>query len=250
MGTLKLFLEGQVAIVTGGGTGIGRSIALEFAKAGADVVVASRRLPVLERVAEEVRALGRQALAVRTDVTQKADVDNMVKRVEDELGGIDILVNNAAILILTPVLEISEDDWDKTFDVNLKGYYLCSQAVGRRMVERRKGNIINIASDVAFRGGSSYNISKAGVVNLSRGLARELARYNIRVNAIAPSWVKTEMSEAILSDPVAYKEALAAIPLGRIAGPSDIASVALFLASDASRHITGETIVVDGGEQA
>ncbi len=246
----SLSLEGQVAIVTGGGTGIGRAIALEFARAGADVVVASRRLPVLEKVSEEVKTLGKRSLAVQTDISQKTDVDNLTQRVMDEFGGIDILVNNAAILNKTSVLEISEDDWDKTFDVNLKGYYLCSQAVSKRMVERKKGNIVNIASDAAFRGGSSYSISKAGVINLTRGLARELGSYNIRVNAIAPSYVRTEMSKALWSDPVAYKEALATIPLGRIAEPSDVASVALFLASDASRHITGETIVVDGGEMA
>ncbi len=250
MGTPNLSLEGQVAIVTGGGTGIGRGLALEFAEAGADVVVASRRLPVLEKVAEEVTALGRRSLTIQTDISRKADVDNMVQRAMDEFGGIDILVNNAAVLTLTPLLKLSEDDWDKTMDVNLKGYYLCCRAVGKGMVERKKGNIINIASIAAFRGGSSYHISKAGVVNLTRGLARELASYNIRVNAIASGFVRTEMGKAMQNDPVAYKETLAEIPLGRIAEPSDIATVALFLASDASRHITGETIVVDGGEQA
>ena len=250
MDTSNLSLEGQVAIVTGGGTGIGRGIALEFAKAGADVVVASRRLSVLEKVGEEVTTLGRRSLAVQTDISRKTDVDNLVRRVMDEFGVIDILINNAAVLTTTPLLKLSEDDWDKTMDVNLKGYYLCCRAVGKGMVERKKGNIINIASQAAFRGGSSYNISKAGVVNLTRGLARELASYNVRVNAIAPGWVRTEMSKAMQSDPVAYKEALAEIPLGRIAEPSDIATVALFLASDASRHITGDTIVVDGGRWA
>jgi len=250
MSILSLSLEGKVAIVTGGGTGIGRAIALEFAKAGADVVVASRRLPVLEKVAEEIRALGRRSLAVRTDVSQKADVDNMVQKAMDEFGAIDILVNNAGILVLRSLLETEEDDWDKIFDINLKGCQLCSQAVGRIMVKRKKGNIINIASTdsfVPFPLESAYGVSKAGVIMFTRVLARELASCNIRVNAIAPGGVKTAMAEELLNDPVALKEAEAAIPMGRLAEPSDIASVALFLASEASRHITGSTIVVDGG---
>ena len=245
----NLSLEGQVAIVTGGGTGIGRGIALEFAKAGADVVVASRKLANLEKVAEEVRALGRRSLAVQTDISRKTDVDNLVQKVMGEFGAIDILVNNAAVLGKFSLLEAPEDEWDRVIDTNLKGYYLCCQAVGKRMVERKGGNIINIASTAAFEGGGSYNISKAGVVNFTRGLARELGRYNIRVNAIAPGWVITDMAKYIMrEDPERLRrEAEATIPLGRMAEPSDIASVALFLASDASSLITGQTIVVDGG---
>ena len=245
----NLSLEGQVAIVTGGGTGIGRGIALEFAKAGADVVVASRKLANLEKVAEEVRALDRRSLAVQTDISRKTDVDNLVQKVMGEFGAIDILVNNAAVLGKFSLLEAPEDEWDRVIDTNLKGYYLCCQAVGKRMVERKRGNIINIASTAAFEGGGSYNISKAGVVNFTRGIARELGRYNIRVNAIAPGWVITDMAKYIMrEDPERLRrEAEATIPLGRMAEPSDIASVALFLASDASSLITGQTIVVDGG---
>jgi len=245
-------LEGKVAIVTGGRRRIGRGIALTLAEAGADVAICDIVVEggEMEAVAEEIRKLGRRSLAVQTDTTNKVDVDNMVQRVMDEFGVIDILVNNAGIIVRASLVEHSEEDWDRVIDTNLKGYYLCSRAVGKRMVDQKKGNIINIASDAAFRGGSSYSISKAGVINLTRGLARELASYNIRVNAIAPGYVRTEMSKAMWSDPVAYKEALAVIPLGRIAEPSDIANVALFLASDASRHITGDTILVDGGLQA
>ncbi len=230
-------LENKVAIVTGGGTGIGRGIALEFAKAGADVVVASRRLPVLEKVSEEVKTLGRRSLAVQTDISRKTDVD--------------ILVNNVAILTTTPLLELSEDDWDKNIDINLKGYYLCCRAVGEGMVKQKKGSIINVASTAGFRVGTRnstvYSIAKAGVIMLARGLARELASHNVRVNTIAPGAVRTEMIKSAWSDPVALKETEANIPLGRVAEPSDIGSVAVFLASDASRHITGSTIVVDGG---
>ena len=251
MGTPNLSLEGQVAIVTGGGTGIGRGIALEFAKAGADVVVASRRLSVLEEVAEEVTALGRRSLAIQTDISRKTDVDNLVQRVMGEFGGIDILVNNAVLFTGTPVIEISEDDWDKTFDVNLKGYYLCSQAVGRGMVERKKGNIINVASTAGFRVGPTnstiYSIAKAGVIMLSRGLARELASYNVRVNTIAPGPVRVERSQNLWSNPERLKQEEARMPLGRMGEPSDIGSVAVFLASEASSYMTGSTIVVDGG---
>ena len=246
----NLSLEGQVAIITGGGTGIGRGIALEFAKAGADVVVASRRLSVLEKVGREVTALGKRSLAIQTDISRKTDVDNLIQRVMDEFGVIDILVNNAGVGGKFTLLETPEDEWDRVIDTNLKGYYLCSQAVSKGMVERKKGNIINIASRAAFRGGSSYNISKAGVVNLTGGLARELGSYNIRVNAIAPGFVRTDMTERRWSDPERLKQEEARIPLGRVAEPSDIVSVALFLASDASRYITGDTILVDGGLQA
>jgi NAD(P)-dependent dehydrogenase (short-subunit alcohol dehydrogenase family) len=246
----SLSLEGKVAIVTGAGTGMGRSIALEFAEAGADVVVTSRRLSVLEKVAGEIRALGRRSLAVQTDISKKSDVDMMVQRTMDEFGVIDILVNSAGILILRSLLETEEDVWDKIFNINLKGYQLCSQAVGRIMVERKKGNIINIASTdgfVAFPPESAYGISKAGVVMFTRVLAKELASCNIRVNAIAPFWVRTPMTEFAWSDSKTLKEEEAKIPIGRMAEPEDIANVALFLASDLASYIIGATIVVDGG---
>ena len=251
MSKSKFSLEGKVAIVTGGSRGMGKAIALTFAEAGADVVVCSRgRDSSLDDVAEEIRGLGRRSLAVPTDISRKADIDNMVQRVIDEFGGIDILVNNAAIIILAPLVEHSEEDWDRIIDTNLKGYYLCSQAVGRRMVDQKKGNIINmagVAAITAAQGIGSYCIAKAGVAMLSKVLALELASYNIRVNAIAPGWVKTKFTEP-WSDPKTVKQIEAEIPLGRWAVPDEIASVALFLASDASSYITGHTVVVDGGE--
>jgi len=246
----NLSLEGRVAIVTGGGTGIGRSIALRFAEAGANVVVASRKLANLGKVAEEVRALGRHSLAVPTDITQKADVDKMVQKTMDEFGTIDILVNDAGILVRAPLLEHSEEDWDRVTDTNLKGYYLCSQAVGKKMVDQKKGNIINIASVrgiSAAAGRASYCITKAGVVMLTRVLALELADYNIRVNAIAPGWVKTNLNKPLWSDPKIFKQITAEIPMGRWAELSEIANVALFLASDASSYVTGHTLAADGG---
>ena len=246
----SLSLEGKVAIVTGAGTGMGRSIALEFAEAGADVIVASRRPSVLEKVAEEIRAIGRRSLVVQTDVSKKSDVDKMVQKTMDEFGVIDILVNNASILIMRSLLETEEDDWDKIFDINLKGYQLCSQAVGRIMVGQKRGNIINIASTdglVAFPPESAYGVSKAGVIMFTRVLAKELAGYNVRVNAIAPFWVRTPMTEFAWSDSKVLKEEEAKIPIGRMAEPEDIANVALFLASDLSSYVVGATIVVDGG---
>ena len=251
-------LERKVAVVTGGRRGIGRAIALAFAEAGADVAVADFVVEggELAAVAEEIQRLGRRSLAFQTDVTRSSDVDNMVQRVIDELGVIDILVNNAGIVGLgSTVLETTEDDWDKVIDVNLKGCYLCSQAVGKEMVKQRRGNIINMASvgglKVRRRGrGAAYSISKAGIIMLTRILAVELASYNIRVNAIAPSMVRTEMAQSIIADPKAIAAEEARIPLGRVGEPEDIAATALFLASDASSYVTGHTVIAEGGQLA
>lgn len=249
----RLSLEGKVAIVTGSSRGIGRAIALGFAEAGADVVVCSRTLSDLEKVAEEIRALGRRSLAVETNIATKSDVDNLVAKTVEEFGTIDILVNNAAMNIMRPLIELREDGWDKVMNVGLKGYYLCSQAAAKVMIERKKGNIINIASTAAVEASpllGAYSISKAGVVMLTKLLAADLARYNIRVNAIGPGVVRTGFSEPIWGNPEVLKTIVAGIPLGRIAEPEDIVSVALFLASDASSYITGQTIYVDGGTLA
>ncbi len=248
----SLSLEGKVAIITGGGTGIGRAIALEFARAGADVCVAGRRLAPLEEVAKEIKALDRRSLAVQTDVSRKTDVDNLVERTVGELGGVDILVNSAGVLSRVSILEAREDEWDRVINIDLKGCYLCCQALGKRMVEQRKGNIINVSSIGGVSTGrgvdiSAYGIAKAGVIRLTKGLAWELGRYNIRVNAIAPGQVRTEMIQDIWSNPERLKQAKAKTALGRLADPSEIATVALFLASDASSNITGQTIIADSG---
>jgi len=247
---LNLPLEGKVAIVTGGGTGIGRSIALEFARAGADVVVGSRKLANLEKVATEIKALGRRSLAVPADITKKADVDNLVQKVLDEFGKIDILVNDAGVNTGASFLEHSEEEWDAILDTNLKGYFLCSQAVGKIMVEQGKGNIISIASNLGVRplqASVAYCVSKAGVIMLTKVMARDFARYNIRVNAIAPGAIKTDLLQFRANDPESLKQLAALYPLGRIGEPEEVASVALFLASDASSFITGDTIILDGG---
>ena len=252
MGTPNFSLDGKTAIVTGGKRGIGKAIALAFAEAGADVAVCGRVIEdgELQAVAEEIQGLGRRSLAVQADISRKADVDNLVQKVMEEFGAIDILVNNAGIIIRTPLIDTPEDDWDKVIDTDLKGYYLCSQAVGKRMMERKRGNIINISSNLGIKvqkNTGAYCIAKAGVFMLTRVLAVELGSYNIRVNAIAPGIVQTEFSMSLWGDPEIRKQRESMTPLGRLAEPSDIVRAALFLASDTSSLITGDTIVVDGG---
>ena len=246
-------LEGKVAIVTGGSRGIGRVIALGFAEAGANVVVCSRTLTDLEKVAEEIEALGRRSLAVETNIAVKSEVDNLVEKTLEKFGTIDILVNNAAMNIMRPLTELREDGWDKVMNVGLKGYYLCSQAVAKVLIEKNSGNIINISSGAAVKAApmlGAYSISKAGVVMLTQLLAADLARYNIRVNAIGPGMVKTGFSQPMWGNPDMLKVMESQIPLGRLAEPEEIMAVALFLASDASSYITGQTIYVDGGSMA
>ena len=246
-------LTGKVAIVTGGSRGIGRSMALGFAEAGADVVVVSRTLSDLEIVQQEIEAKGRRGLAVQANVAVKAEVDDIVAKTLEMFNTIDILVNNAAMNIMRPLVDLREDGWDKVMNVCLKGYFLCSQAVASVMIEKRKGNIINITSTGATKaavGLGAYGIAKAGVVMLTQLLAVELAQYNIRVNAIGPSLVRTKFSEPMWSNPDILKGLEATIPLGRIAEPEDIMAVALFLASDASGYVTGQTLYVDGGTLA
>ena len=246
-----LSLEGQVAIVTGGGTGIGRAIALEFAEVGADVVVAGRRLDRLDEVAGEIKDCGQRCLAVQTDVSERSQVENLVEQTIDEFGVIDILVNNAATTskFRGSFVDHPEEVWDQHFEVNFKGYFHCSQLVGKKIIERKKGNIINVASVGGFVHHQStatpYSVSKAGMLVNAKGLSHELAPHGIRVNSIAPGYVDTDLGPR--SDGHKIEDIAAATILGRIAAPRDIAHIALFLASDLSRHVVGETIVADGG---
>lgn len=245
-------LLGKVAVVTGGRRGIGKAIALALAGAGADIALCDRTVDdgQLEAAAAEVKKLGRRSLAVKADITSKADVDSFVQKVTDELGAVDILVNNAATNVRAPLLELGEDGWDRVINTDLKGCYLCAQAAGRIMVEQKRGNIINIASTAALKAApqmGAYCIAKAGVVMLTKVLAVELGQYNIRVNAVAPYIVKTKFSQPLWSEPEALKQIEAGIAVGRLAEPADIVGAVLFLAADASSYITGQTIIVDGG---
>ncbi|MBM3156716.1 MAG: 3-oxoacyl-ACP reductase FabG [Chloroflexi bacterium] len=246
-------LKGKVAIVTGAGRGIGRAIALAFARQGAKVVIAEMNLENGKTVADEIHQLGKEALAVQTNIAVKSEVDNMVAKTLEKFGTIDILVNNAAINIMRPLVDLREDGWDKVMNVDLKGYFLCTQAVAKVMMQKGSGKIINMASTGAAKaavGLGAYSIAKAGVVMLTRVFAIELAPHNIRVNAIGPYLVKTAFSQPMWSDPEVLRATESSIPLGHIAEPEDIASVALFLASDASSQVTGQTIYVDGGALA
>ena len=248
----NFMMTDKVALITGGRTGIGRALAIAFAEAGADVAICSRAIESgeLEAAAGEIRKFGRRALAIKADVSNKADVEYMVKKTVAELGNIDILINNAGIIVWGSLLEAEEETWDRIIDTNLKGPYLCSQAVGRLMVEQKKGVIINIASTGGLRPAmnrTAYSVSKAGLIMLTRVLARELGSYNIRVNAIAPWIVETPIT-ASMRDSIGTKDiTLTNVPLGRIGETDDIVGAALFLASDAASWITGHTVVIDGG---
>lgn len=246
-------LEGQVAIVTGGKRGIGKAIALALAEAGADVAICSRDIEdgSLEAAAQEIRALGRRSLAVRADTSKKSDVDEMVRVVTAELGEIDVLVNNAGVILwATPALDLAQDDWDRLLGVNLTGYFLCCQAVAKRMVARNKGAIVNVTSvaGIAAKGEiAAYCVAKAGATMLTEVLAVELAKHQIRVNAVAPAFTKTEMNASLRSGPDDEKKLGAQLPLGRLGEPQDIAKAVVFLATEQSAYITGQTLIVDGG---
>jgi NAD(P)-dependent dehydrogenase (short-subunit alcohol dehydrogenase family) len=229
-------------------------MALTFAEAGSDIIVCARHTPALKQAAEEIEALGRRCLAFQADVGVKSDLDEMVSRAVKDFGFVDILVNNACNTECpaSPMVELPEQDWDRVMDVNLKGYYLCSQAVGRLMLEKKKGSIINISSVSAIIPETplgAYSVSKAGVSMLTRVLAVELAPH-VRVNAIGPGFVRTGWTEHYWQEPGGLDEVQPWIdraPLKRLAESSDIAATALFLASDASKAITGQIIYVDGG---
>ena len=243
-------LKGKVAIVTGARRGIGKGIALAFAKAGADVVVSDIDLKDCEKVTKEIESLGQQALAVKADVTNYEEVDQMVKSTLKKFSKIDILVNNAGILIYKPFLEITEDVWDKTLDTNLKGYFLCAQRVAKEMIKHKKGKIINIASvagTVAYPQLAHYCASKGGIIIFTKVMANELATYKINVNSISPGATETPMTQGMLNDPKTREGFIKNIPWGRIGKPEDIANTAVFLASDDADYLTGVNVVVDGG---
>jgi NAD(P)-dependent dehydrogenase (short-subunit alcohol dehydrogenase family) len=254
MDTLGLFnLSGKVGIVTGGSRGIGRTLALALADAGADVAVAAaHRMDLAEEVAEEIKKKEKTSLAVRVDVSNKREVQDMVSKVIKQFGKIDILVNNAAINIFSPAEKLSLDDWNKVLSVDLTGVFLCSQAVGKIMMEQKRGKIINVTSvggmTGTYRKAIAYDSSKAGVINLTRSLAVEWGKYNINVNAIAPGLIETDLTRKRLEDREFYNYFLERVPLGKIGQPEDLVGIVIFLSSEASKWLTGQTIVMDGGQ--
>lgn len=241
----NFMLDGKVALITGGKRGIGRNIALTYAEAGADVAVCGRTLAEIEKVAEEVRSVGCRALAIKTDVSVKSEVDSMVEQVVEELGTLDILVNNAVVYSPGPIVDLAEEVWDQTLDIGLKGYFLCAQAASRVMIEKQSGSIINMVSTAGIRPTGrqgAYSVIKAGCEMLAKLLAVELAEYNIRVNALAPTVVKTELTNVEI-----FRGFVKQLPLGRLTEMEELSAAALFLASDAASYISGHTLVVDGG---
>lgn len=249
---LDLFdLTGQVAIVVGGSGGIGRAQAIGLAQAGADVVVAARRIEPLQEVVREIEALGRRAMAVSVDVVDEASVQGMVDKVLQEFPKIDILVNSHGIAIRKPAETFPIEEWQQVIDINVRGLFLCCQKVGQVMIRQRKGKIINMSS-VRGRYGlpanyTAYCASKGAVDTLTRTLACEWAKYNVLVNAIAPTIVETELTRPALSDPSFAQMMKSRIPLGRWALPEDIVGATIFFASRASDFITGQILYVDGG---
>ncbi len=252
MNTSYLSLEGKVAIVTGASRGIGKETALILADAGADVAIASRTKADLEIVAEEIRALGRKALVVPAHNREVADLKRLVETVANEFGHIDILVNNAATNPGMGLLVDQEERmYDQIMNTNLKGYTILSQLVGKIMMQQGAGTIVNVASVAGLVAGpylGLYSISKAGVLMLTKSMAKEMGPYGIRVNALAPGVVQTKFSTALWTNKEVLKRTEEHTPLRRIAQPEEAARVVLFLASDASSYITGQTIVMDGGE--
>ncbi|MDI6807190.1 MAG: glucose 1-dehydrogenase [Candidatus Aenigmarchaeota archaeon] len=241
-------LTDKVAIVTGASRGLGKSMAIGLAQAGANIVVTDV-LDVNDTV-KEIEKLGRECIGIKVDVTQKKDVDAMVQQTVDKFGKIDILVNNAGILRMSPAEEMKEEDWDKVIAVNLKGEFLCAQAVGKQMIKQKSGRIINIASvagQFGFPQAAAYDCSKGGVILLTKALAAEWAKYNIRVNAIAPGVFATAMTEDMLKSKEFMEMVKKNVPMGRVGQPEELVGVVVFLASEASSYVTGHVLVVDGG---
>lgn len=232
---------------------MGRTHALALAKAGAKVVVSDISLEDCQKVCDEIKKLGGEAMAVKCDVSKKEEAEELAKKTIEKWGKIDILVNNAGIAQFVPFLEMKEEDWDRTLDINLKGYFLCAQAVAREMVKQKAGVIINIASiamgqqGIGFPNIVHYCASKGGIVGMTEALAVELAPYNIRVNAIAPGLIETPMIDQVKQDAKTMEAILARVPMRRVGEPEEVSNLVLFLASDNSSYITGSTVVIDGG---
>ncbi len=246
-------LKNKVVVITGARRGMGKADALLFAEKGAKVVVSDISQEDCQKVVDEIEKKGGQAIAVKCDVSKKEEVDNLFKKTVEKFGRVDVLVNNAGICEFKPFLEMTEEEWDRTLDINLKGYFLCAQAAAKEMAKQKSGVIVNIASvamgqvGVGFPNIVHYCASKGGIAAMTEAMALELAPYNIRVNAIAPGMIETPMLDPIKQDPKAMEGILARVPLNRMGKPEEIADLVVFLASDKSSYITGSIVVIDGG---
>lgn len=254
MSTGRFSLEGRSAVVTGGGRGIGRSIALALAQAGADVAVVARTSAEIQSVANEVCGLGPKGLAITADVARPDDIERMSRTVDDAFGHIDILINNAGISpYYTRAEKYTPVMWDTVMAVNLRGLFFCSQTIGQVMIRQKKGVIVNVASATALVAAPrlvAYAAAKAAVMQLTKTLAIEWAPHGVRVNAVAPSYVVTEFTRGMRENEALNKMLIEMHPLGRLANPDDVAGAVLYLASDASSFVTGSVLLVDGGMTA
>ena len=247
---MNFSLENKIVVITGASRGIGQAAAIKLAEAGADVAIASRKLPDLEKVAEEVRKTGRKCQPIAAHIGKMEDINNLVKRVLEEFGRIDILVNNAATNPnMAPAIDVDERTWDSVMNLNLKGLFFLGQAVAKVMRGKGGGKIINVASVAGITPDilPIYSISKAGVIMVTKVMAQQWAPYNIRVNAIAPGLTKTRFSEALWKNPDILQMAMNRTPMARPAEPEEMAGAIIYLASDASSYVTGQVIPIDGG---
>jgi NAD(P)-dependent dehydrogenase (short-subunit alcohol dehydrogenase family) len=243
-------LSGKVAIVTGASRGLGQYFGRALAKAGADLVITSRDVSRLDQFSEEIVSLGRKALPVKLDVLNESDIANMVRAAVEEYGRIDILVNNAGMNIRRPATDFTWQDWDTVLDTNMKGSFFVAQAVGKEMIQRRYGRIINIGSCTCvfgMEGIGPYTASRAGILGLTRSLAAEWGRHGITVNVLAPGWFKTAQNKVLYENAKWVEYITDRIPLGRPGQPNDLDGAVVFLACDASAYVTGQILLVDGG---
>jgi NAD(P)-dependent dehydrogenase (short-subunit alcohol dehydrogenase family) len=247
----KFKLKGKIGIVTGSGSGIGKGIAKGLAEAGAKVALAGRTLEKVAQAATEMQALGLEAAPFQVDMASADSISQLVETLANQFGRIDFLFNNAGMIHRDPLEEFPADKWEDMIRTNLTGPFLLSQAVARHMIAKGiKGSIVNTSSLIAVFGGVNvpgYAATKGGITQLTKSMCNDLAKYGIRVNAIGPGWVKTEMTQALQNNPERYDAISGRIPLGRWATPEDLAGLAVFLASEASAYITGQVIFIDGG---